>query len=289
MTLWQYYVDHYEPCRLCCAARSTRESYRSIVLRASTFHAKPLAEITLPDACSFLAHVGAELAAATVNKYRRSLLAVAGYAAKQGFLDGSWIDDVPKWTEPKRLPEAWTTTEIEAMVAVARSLPANVNGCLARHFWPALILTLWNTGLRITPTMSIASRNVSLAERSLIARAETQKHKADQWFPLQDSTVAALTAIYRPDTERLFNWPHDRNVRQWPTLTQHFRRIIDAAGLRQPEKPFHKFRASCASYTDALGGDAQQQLGHSSRAVTARYLDPRITRTRRDVLPRLDI
>ena len=144
-------------------------------------------------------------------------------------------------------------------------------------------------GLCTVPLVEITERQ--LAER---LKAHARTHAA----ATTNSRRRALLTLWRaaaddgltsPPRARLI--PTQPEPRRTPQAwrASEVSRILEAAGLPQPDKPFHKFRASNASYTEAGGGDAQQQLGHSSRAVTQRYLDPRITRARRDVLPELDI
>ena len=68
------------------------------------------------------------------------------------------------------------------------------------------------------------------------------------------------------------------------TVGKWFRKILDRSGIYAPKGSgmrFHRIRKSKASYTESLGGDAQRALGHSSRSVTERYLDPRITQLSR--------
>ena len=137
--------------------------------------------------------------------------------------------------------------------------------------------------------MWMANRDVNLADRWCVARAEHQKQGADQFCVLSDQCVSALSALWCPHRERLFGWPYDGSTRQWVHLTRHFRKIISAAELAQPRQPFQQLRRTHASYQAAMGGDACLSLGHSSSRITRdSYIDPRIaTLGQAERLPRL--
>ncbi len=221
-------------------------------------------------------------APSTINSQRARLLALWRCAWRKR-LHAELPRDVPRAPVVAEEPEAWLLSEIEALLHVAQRWGGNVNGSLAQRFWPALILTIYDTGLRIGATLAILDADVDLEHRSVMARGRSQKNRTGQRLRISEQTAAALTFIRSAAYPTLFNWPFTQQH-----LTRRFRKIIDAAGLPQPDKPFHKLRRSNASYCLAAGGDPTAQLGHSSPSVTRAYLDPRIVRRQQaaDILPR---
>ena len=225
-------------------------------------------------------------AAATTNSKRRAILTLWRSAAESGII--SPPGKVPRCPEPDRLPEAWTITEVERLLATARGLRGNVGTIPRRFWWSALILAIYDTGERVSSVRSVATADCSLSERYVIVRAENQKTNRDRLFWLSDQTIAALAAIHSPSGSLLFPWPYCSSY-----LWQYFRRLVEAAGLpssRRGMDLFHRLRRTnisyCAQHSLAL---AQQQAGHSDPRLTQqRYIDPRIARTRSavDVLPR---
>lgn len=117
--------------------------------------------------------------------------------------------------------------------------------------------------------------DVDLAGGWLHVPAETRKdRKRDRQYRLSAEAVAALERIREPARELVYPWPLDPS-----SLYNHLRSILRAAGLTTDRRSkFHRLRRSHASYAEAAGLDATELLGHSSRAVTRGYLDPRIVR-----------
>jgi integrase len=75
-----------------------------------------------------------------------------------------------------------------------------------------------------------------------------------------------------PGQKLLLPWPFDVG-----TLYHRYKGILRNADLPYDRShKFHCLRRSTASYFEACGHDATKLLGHSSRKVTLRYLDPRI-------------
>lgn len=244
-----------------------------------------LEQINEAVACNYLSTTAQDHSSATANKHRSYLLAILRFARRRKLFSGDWLDDLERLPEPRRIPRAYTIAEIERILSAANSLPGEICG-LPRRLWKrAFILTLYDTGLRVGAGLMLRTADLDLAERTVIARAETQKQRADQWFRLSEQTVAAVAAIWCPHRERLFPWPFARI-----TLNRRAKRLCRAAGVRcgGTSNVFHPLRKSTASYFQAAGGNATAQLGHSGAAVTAAYLDPRICGAKQaaDVIPR---
>jgi integrase len=221
-----------------------------------------------------------------VNKHRSYLLAILRFAKRRRVASFDWLDWVERVPVPRRVPRAWTIAEVERILAAARQAQGTIDGVAASVWHPALILTLYDTGLRIAACLSIRRDDVSLSERAVLVRAERQKQNADQWLTLSDQTIAAIAPLLFLQRELLFGRPGS-----WPAIRRRFVRILQRAGVSYGHANggvFHKLRKTCASYCKANGVDPTSQLGHSGAGVTRAYLDPRITQTIRpsDALPR---
>lgn len=118
--------------------------------------------------------------------------------------------------------------------------------------------------------------DVDLKGRYLLVHADYRKgKKADKIFRLHPDTILLLKAIREPDRGLIFPAPGGSVQNLW----NHYKRLLHEAGL--PFDRYHMFhclRRSTASYLEVAGGDATEHLGHSSRQITLKYLDPRIVK-----------
>lgn len=273
----------YAPHRLALSAGYVEQLTVTVRL-LEAWHRAPLqiADLTADLIRRFLCSYAQHHAAATVNSKRRCLLTLCRFA-------GNVIDGIPSIPEPRRLPEAWTVTEVERLLVAARLLTGIVGDVPRRYWWPALILTCYDSAARISALLSTGVGDYHPGERCLVIRGESQKNGCDQLFWLSDQTVAALSPLYDRNRERLFDWPYGRRY-----LWQFFRRrLVEPTGLpssRRGMDLFHRLRRTNLSYCAADSLElARQQAGHASARTTARhYIDPRIAHTRSaiDVLPR---
>lgn len=286
LTVSDLFDRFYLPLRLAARSPATIADMRSFCHTWDhTVGPVPLSQITEEIVCGYLASITKRRSPATANKHRGYLLAMLRLASKKKLAAFDWTGDVRKLPEPRRVPRAYSLREIERLLCAARDLPGTLGDCPASLWMIALLLTLYDTGLRIGAALSILTSDVDLAEKSLLVHAEAQKQNADQWFRLSDQTVSAVAAIWCPHREFLFPWPFARI-----TLHRWFLRLAKSAGVPAGGTSgcFHRLRKSCASYANAAGADATAQLGHSGPAVTSAYLDPRICHAVQaaDVLPR---
>ena len=147
----------------------------------------------------------------------------------------------------------------------------------AADWWPALVLVLFDTGIRLRAVLSIERDHLDLETGWLIVPSESQKQKVEQRFLLSDQTLEAVRPSWLPPRRLLLPWPWT-DIKIW----KHFGKILDAAGLPDgPKSKFQKMRRTCASHiAKAAGIDAAcRQLGHSGESITKRYVDPRIARS----------
>jgi len=237
----------------------------------------------------------AEYARPTINKHRRQLVALLGWAWAEHLLAAP--PRVKKYTEPRRCRSAFTPREFQELLDAAGRRDGYVGGVPAGIFWQALLSTIATSGGRINAVMLSRRAEFDPQRRTLRLDCKVQKQQADQVFVLPPTTAAVLgRLIAMHEQERIFGcWPHDAR-RGWKTLTRHYRHILQAAGLphRSRRDLFHKIRASVATWIAAELGEeeARKYLGHSNVRVTRSYLDLSQLPSIRDlsgVLPQFEV
>jgi integrase len=223
--------------------------------------------------------------AISANSLRAALLAQWNFIYQRKLIDVR-PGYIKKLRVPKRVPVAWTVEELNCILSAAAGMPGFVVDVRAADWWVALILTVYDTGLRIGAALALRTEWLDLRSGYLWVPAEVQKQNADQTFKLAPDTLAALDRINPARRDVLFASTHDRHE-----LCNWYRVILQRAGLPHGEKDlFHKLRRTSASYIARYGGTlaATEHLGHSSARVTGHYLDPRISRQQQavELLPR---
>ena len=275
MTIYEYFRESYDPARLVGRAPETRAQYVTCCLAwASWPETVEIDQVTSAKFGSFLGYCLAQKKApATVNKYRRHLLAIFRHAHRQGVLPR--VPEVPTVPEPGRLPEAWTVADVERILSEARREEGMIGNVPAWLWWPSLLRCLYDTGSRISALLQTRPQDLSMADRWIVIRGDVTKTKRPEFHSLSDGTIAAIAPIYSVDAEHIWPWPWTPK-RIYP----RFRRILQRAGVRYGRDRgglFHKMRKTSASLIAANGGDPQQHLGHGSASVTwDHYVDPRI-------------
>lgn len=114
--------------------------------------------------------------------FRAHVLSVWRWAVRKKLI--GHYPDVPKFKEPKRLPRAKLIDEISAALEACRDETRDVAGVPGYLFWQALILTIYDTGLRIGATMQLQWSGFDPVAETIFIDATTQKQKADQLLPL---------------------------------------------------------------------------------------------------------
>lgn len=218
----------------------------------------------------------------TANKLLRTISALWRFAHRRGLI--ATLPDLDRLREPVYEPQCWSLDEVALILeACARRqgrAPRRgfVGQTPAGIWWSGLSLMILSTGARISAVMALRTADVDLDAGRVLVRAGTQKNKRDQLFDIKPEVCEVLRAYQAHGRlERLFDdWPFDRSVVQWPALQSHYEQILRAAGLSDGAKDkFHKLRRTFATFVTAKAGEvaAQSLLGHSSIAVTRRYID----------------
>lgn len=277
--LFEFFDRTYAPQRLTESSHDTVMGYRRALVEFSWFLASDptfhnLDEDTVERFLVWMKRTGRSNA--TINKYTRYLLAIWNYAWKKRRVSDQ-PRDIRPLPESKRIPDAWSAEQMGRILAAARQTEGTITDIPARDWWPALLLTDYDTGLRIDALMQARVSDYDASTRWLKIPAEVQKQDADQVFRLHPDTIAAIEATNPSTREHLFPWPLIDH--KYKFLRTRYRRILAAAGLgTSRHDTFHKLRrTSATAVCNAFDREtAQRHLGHSHPSVTARYLDPRL-------------
>ncbi len=292
LTLAAFFEKVYRPQRLLGASRATCDRYRSVIRTLSRYAGKTVAVRDLSNelVADFMASaIAKHKSRATANLYRAHLLALCRLAKRRGLLEV--VPDVEKLREIKRAPQCWLADEFARILAAAGQVEGMIAGIPAGDWWRALLLTAYDTGLRVGALMQLRGEDLDVRGGWLRVQGDTQKQAADQLFRLAPDTLMALDRIDTAGGDLLFPRDFDPRgpERRWQVLRRGLRSILAAAGLPTRRLDlFHKIRKTTATYANAAGVNATLHLGHSCERVTRAYLDPRIAVARRaaDVLPR---
>lgn len=274
MLLREAFETIYKPRNLRFASKETIRLWNIALRMFNKFRNREATIDDLTDdiVAEFAGWRRATCAAATVNRDLASVLALWRYLNRKGIID-RW-PDVPLEPEPLRIPIAWTQDEFEQLLRTTRKARGFVGETLASKWWPAVVLTCFDSGERISAVMGLEWNDIDLASKWIIFRAENRKGRdRDSAVRIADETVVSLSRLPR-DAKQVFHWPYTRQY-----LWKRYGTLLEKAGLpADRRRKFHCIRRTVASHAEAAGGNATELLRHASRKNTLAYLDPRITK-----------
>lgn len=282
MTLQQFLDDFYAPLhgisdRTIRLYGFTLRAYADFIGRQPTVE-EHLDELEL---ARFLAHRLRTRSVGTAAKDRAQLHAIAQFAARRGLCKWPTMRSIKV---PERVPRAWLIDEFRRLLEACAGEHGEVVGVPAAGWFNAILLTAYWTGERVGGLLALEWTDVE--PQAILFRAETRKgQRADIYRPIPPECHEAIQAI-RTSRKLVFDWD-----RSYTLIWRRLGRICDRAGLPNDRmSKFHRVRKTSASYYKRGGGDPQSLMGHSSPAVTRRYLDPRIAEpdtTAPDILPKV--
>lgn len=293
MKLNEFFESHYQPLKLRDGSIETVRLYGCTIrafgkwLASAAGDEKGYIEPTLDHlddmtVSRFLAKRASTRSKFTSEKERGQLLALWRLACDRGIK--AIRPCVPPTNLPERVPRAWTVEELQRIVSAARKMKGYVGDVPANVFWPALILTCYQSAERIGAVMAV--RKSDYSRPFIHMRAEVRKaRKRDKVYRFTDPVCDLLDQLMRTRGEKLFEWKGP-----FTYLWGRFGAVIQAAGLPCGRRDkFHKLRRSAATHFAARGHDATAMLDHSSPRITKQYyLDPTMIQSGpnpADVLP----
>lgn len=267
----------------------TLQQYRISVGWFEKVHGRvPLRELTPLHIVGVMRHLRDRgRAERTVNNTRRNLLTVWRQAEEMGVPvpPAPAPRRIPRMTEPAPLPRAWTADQMRRIIDACRRAPTK-RGWGDEH-WTALVLTIYDTSLRIGCLMRSTVDQIDRDTCALGVPGSLQKGRRETYQPLHPDTLARLLSLARGLDKRLFPWPYRREE-----LWRQFRSLVLVpAGLPSGRRDqFHRVRRT--SYTMvavAFGKDAASQHAAHRADLSAHYLDQSFVNRPNplDALPRI--
>ncbi len=274
-TLLNVFRSKYRPVRLRQAAETTAADYERTIALVYSFAGKELTFADLTD--EFVEEFASDCfergaKPATCNKFLACLLSLWRFGWKRRLTDDQ-PRDVRTLHVDRQLPDAWTTQQVERIIEAASRLSGDICDIPANVWWPAFILTLYDTGLRFNALMVRPMSDLNEAGW-LTVDAGDQKQGKPQVFKLHADTLRFVRAMKPDDRLHLFPWPYGAHK----VIRKRYRAVLEAAGLPTTTRDlFHKLRRTSATAV-AIASDenaARDHMGHSNISVTRRYLDHR--------------
>lgn len=216
--------------------------------------------------------LGKGFSSRSLIKYRTLLMTIWGYAHEQG--EAGPLPRVRRIKVQRHQPDAWSLQELARIIDAAGKLPGNFGRVPARHFWKAILLVGWYSGLRRRSLFSIRPGDVDLQNGWIRIPPNAMKTGVGKRFRIGADAVEAVKKIFSPTRPYLFTG----NLRSGSGLSQ-FATILKNAGVA-PSKhhlgAFHKLRRTTATHVAAAAGlaAASALLGHSGPDLLKRYVDP---------------
>ena len=287
--LVRFFEEHYTTKeRLANASANTMRDYRIQLRHLQAYHSEqgnrePLKVGDLSDELIRGAihwQMQRNRTVATADKLRRFACAIWSFAFDEGIREDR--PRVKSLRQPKRQPSCWSIDEFRRLLDATSQLAGRVGPFTSATFFRALLLTVFNSGARISAVMSIRKTWVDSDAGLLRIDASVQKDKEDQVVTLRSDTLAAIACLMPSVELELFeSWTQDRTRPQWPKLNEVLADLIVSAGLRPNRQAvsrrdyWHKIRRTFATYVTRSAGieTAREMLGHSSVDTTWRYVD----------------
>jgi integrase len=290
MPLREFLRDIYIPMRMANSKGRSIQQLEVAINRFGVFigHEPTLADLTETNVTAWMADGlkprpagGREspLSPSTINSRLRGLTTIWRYAVRRRYIavgDQNNLEVIDRLRVPKRNPRAWAVEEMEAIVKSSRRAHGRFMGIPAKLWWPAFLLVLYDTGLRLQSAMGIRFDEIDFTNKLLCIPPERMKNNCEQFYRLHDQTIEAILATIPPRRTLVFPFPFTKNV----AIYRRFRVILRRAGLPTTRLDmFHKIRRTTATHISRLLGEqvAIRQLGHSDASCIKRYVDPRFT------------
>ncbi len=271
-------------------ARTTLQAYRSDLDRFFRFLQSrniALEEVDLMVLRAFLSWLEREgLRPTTRARYTTTLRRFFGYLVRQGVRPDNPAELLARPMMRRTLPRFLTEGEVEALLEAPD--PDRPLGIRDR----ALLEMMYGSGLRVSETVGLRTRDVDLRERVVHVRGKGEKIR---WVPMTEparmwlrrylrEVRPDLAARARTDRGSLFlNRRGGTLSRVW--VWKMLQRYAWRAGIRPPLHP-HMLRHSFATHLLSRGMDLrtlQMLLGHASLSTTQVYTHLDLTTLRRNV------
>lgn len=206
-----------------------------------------------------------KLARRTVHSYRRGLLILWRFALDENLTDRP-VYKIRRIKLPKLIPRAWSQTEAESLLPQPKSLPGTYPcGIRKSSFWLALLLAIWDSGLRIGDLLRLKFSDFNASGVGCVVQKKTGWPKP---FKFSHATMLAIAAIQTDGRQLVFGEIISRK-----TIYKTMRKLSKAAGLAGGTKKLRKSGATAVEMKRR--GSATPYLGHQDQQMAYDfYVDP---------------
>lgn len=213
----------------------------------------------------------------TVHGARSALIAIWNYAVEAGELDNSPAR-IKLIKRDEKIVEGWDEAQRVSLLNVVERITGEFkgpgkSGVLKRDYWRAVILTLYDTGLRVADLLNIDG---SRLKPGAIAVVQNKTRKAIE-APVSEAAWHAIEAI-RPMTRKK---PFRLICRRWFFLK--FAEICEEAGV--PGRTRKLRITSGSEYERLYPGEGHLHLGNTRQVFDRHYNWRRLTQRARRPLP----
>ncbi len=204
MTLVQFFEQWYLPMRLSDASPVTVESYRLVLRSWALITGDPPLDQITQETLLLFRDFHARMAgldrisrksANTVHMLLRHLQTVLGKAGPPGHRNRDaagliagpvpWIKPPRKVYTPRTIVSEETIQQVY-LATVAAERPRGLAGIKPPAWWKALLVFVWNLGLRHRTVMSLKASAIDWQHKRLVVPGTTTKSGKWQWLPLAD-------------------------------------------------------------------------------------------------------
>ena len=233
----------------------------------------------------------------TADKIRRAMSSMWYHAADLGLVDQP-KGRIKRMRGHLHEPDAWSTAEFGAILDASKQLQGKVGDMQLADWFPAILLLVYNSGLRISSAMAAEWDWIDTGGLRIQVPPKFQKDDEGKIITLLPEAAEAIDRLRGSHKSQVFGaWKFDRyQGSSWRALTLRLKRCIVAAGLAEnldavsKRSLWHKVRRTFATLAYAASNDIEHvrdMLGHSCISVTYRYIDrTRLgRRTQADLIP----
>lgn len=260
----------YFRCKLLNCTPKTHSVYGeriAYLLQWAVNQRRDLTTLTKHDIESYLAGLIDHLSAVTVNGRITVYRVLFGHLKREGFIATNPMEGIVKLKEPKQAKAVITADDL---VRVLNTFDRKTYFGI-RNF--CMLLLAFDAMLRVTELLSIRTKDVDLQGGLILVHGKGRKERYAAFSPATAKSLHTYITRFRQEIpgELLFATRDGRRM-LYHQAYRVFKRAAKKVGVQLHP---HLARHSGASAFVIAGGSlaiVQRQLGHSSLAVTQRYI-----------------
>lgn len=212
------------------------------------------------------ARYGGQLSPVTVNTVVRMVRTFCNWMRESGYVDTGLFDRrgiIPRM--PQQEKAALTHAEFNRILAAARQTRHDLRN-------EAILLFMLDTGVRARELLNMRFEDVDILERTAKVRGKGDKDRILVFSLTTAKALQRYANAERYSGPTFFTSERIDTPLSYTGLCTLFLKLSEATGIHVHA---HKLRHTSATWLAADGANAfeiQQQLGHSSMAISLRYV-----------------